>query len=48
MWEIWVEWKNGNVEHIDDAENSIEAEYIVQEYSIAYGESARRIWRRQS
>lgn len=41
---IWVEWKNGNVEKVDEAESESEALYLVQEYQVVFADSAKRVW----
>jgi len=44
MQEIWVEWKNGEVECVDIADSETKAIYLVEEYGMAYGDAARRVW----
>ena len=48
MWEIWAEWDNGEVECVDEADSITAAEYVVQEYTLAYGIFARRIWKQRA
>jgi len=47
MWEIWVQWEDGNVECIDEAEGITEANGMVQEYTMAFKNSAQRVWKQR-
>lgn len=44
MTEIWAEWRSGEVECVDSADSESEAIYLVNEYRMAFGEAATRIW----
>lgn len=44
MFEIWVEWTNGQVECIDTADTQTEAYSLVSEYKMAYSVSAKQVW----
>jgi len=46
MWEIYAEWVNGNVECIDTAHEE-EADTLIREYTMAFGSSAKRIWKQR-
>jgi hypothetical protein len=46
--EIWAEWKSGKHEKVDSAESEAEALYLLQEYRIAYGASARSVYMKLS
>lgn len=44
MQAIMVEWTHGGVEMVDSCESETEAIYLVEEYRIAYGPAAVRVW----
>lgn len=44
MYKIIAAWINGDMEIIDSAESKKEAEFMVCEYSLAYGEAAKEIF----
>lgn len=48
MWEIWVEWENGSIEMVDEAHDGFDAEHLVIKYAIAYGKSAKRVWKQKA
>lgn len=48
MWEIWVEWENGNVECVDEANNKQEAIELIDGYREAFGpHNIRRVWKQR-
>lgn len=44
MKNIFVMWKNGTVEEIDTADSEGEANYLVNEYKMAFQNAFIRIW----
>jgi len=44
MYRIYAQWLNGQVEEVDEADNLKDARFLVQEYRMAYGEAARKVW----
>ena len=44
MFEIWVEWADGASECVDSADTKSDASHLINEYRMAYGTSAKRIW----
>lgn len=47
MTEIWAEWKNGETECVDECESESEALNLINEYRMAYGPHAVRLWPKQ-
>jgi len=41
---IWAEWLNGQVECVDSAESESESLTFINEYRMAYGSAAKRVW----
>tara|TARA_Y100001973_G_C5085792_1_gene274797 strand:+ start:80 stop:469 length:390 start_codon:yes stop_codon:yes gene_type:complete len=44
MYKIYVQWKNNEIEAVDEFEGRDEAERMLSEYKMAYRNSYRRIW----
>lgn len=48
MWEIWVEYHDGTVECVDEAESTKEAEQMIAGYRVAFGpHNVKRVWKQK-
>jgi hypothetical protein len=48
MYEIWVEYNNGTVECVDNADSKHDAQYMVSEYRMAFNNCVVRVWMQRS